>query len=125
MLSKAAVTTTIPAVDINRAKKFYSKTLGLKIVKEDDSGLTVESANGVHIYIYKRGATKADHTVLSFKVASVEEEVAALKSKGVKFEEYDIPDMGIKTVGGIAKNDGFTSAWFKDSEGNILAISNM
>jgi hypothetical protein len=48
-----------------------------------------------------------------------------LRSKGVKFEEYDMPDMGIKTSNGVAEFDGMKSAWFKDSEGNILNIMTM
>ena len=41
------------------------------------------------------------------------------------FEEYDIPSMGLKTVNGIAEMGEMKGAWFKDSEGNILAVSNM
>ena len=48
-------------------------------------------------------------------------EVAELKSRGVKFEDYDMP--GIKTIDGIATGGGAKTAWFKDSEGNILAVS--
>ena len=54
-------------------------------------------------------------------VEDLEAEVATLKSRGVTFEEYDMP--GIKTVGGIATGGGAKTAWFKDSEGNILAVS--
>ena len=45
-----------------------------------------------------------------------------LRGKGVKFEEYDFP--GLKTVNGIATTGDLKTAWFRDSEGNILAISN-
>ena len=48
-----------------------------------------------------------------------------LKAKGVAFEDYDIPEIGLKTVGGIAQFDGSKSAWFKDSEGNILNVASM
>jgi catechol 2,3-dioxygenase-like lactoylglutathione lyase family enzyme len=124
MLSKAKVIPTLPAVDIKRARKFYEEKLGLKVIKEDPGpGLTLEAGKGSTIYIYQRGATKADHTVAEFDVSDVEAEVKALKAKGVKFEEYDIPAMGIKTVNGIATMDGYKGAWFKDTEGNILAIS--
>ena len=126
MLIKADVYPTLPAVDIKRARKFYEETLGLKVVKEDPSpGIQVEAADGTGLYIYQRAATKADHTVAGFIVKDVEAEVKELKAKGVKFEEYDMPDMGIKTVNGVATMDGMKSAWFKDTEGNILAISNM
>lgn len=126
MLSKAMVTPTLPAVDLKRARKFYEEKLGLKVVKEDPSpAITVEAGNGTRLYIYQRAATKADHTVAEFMVSDVEAEVKSLKAKGIKFEDYDMPSMGIKTVNGIATMDGHKGAWFKDSEGNILAISSM
>lgn len=126
MLSKATVNPTLPAVDLKRARKFYEEKLGLKVVKEDPSpAITLQAGKGTMLYIYQRAATKADHTVADFVVDDVEAEVKALKAKGVKFEEYDIASMGIKTVNGIATMDGYKAAWFKDSEGNILGISNM
>ena len=126
MLNRASVIPTLPAVDLKRARKFYEEKLGLKVVKEDPSpAITLEAGNGTSLYIYQRGATKADHTVAEFDVDDVEAEVKALKAKGVKFEEYDIPSMGIKTVNSIAVMDGHKGAWFKDTEGNILAISSM
>ena len=126
MLQNADVYPTLPAIDIKRARKFYEETLGLKVVREDPSpGIQLKAANGTGLYIYQRGATKADHTVASFTVKDVEAEVKELKAKGVKFEEYDMPEMGIKTVNGIATMDGMKGAWFKDTEGNILGITSM
>lgn len=123
MLSNKAVTPTIPVVDLKRARSFYENKLGLKVSREDDSmGLMLECGKGTSVYLYKRGATKADHTVASFEVDDIEAEVKELKKKGVGFEEYDMPDMGIKTVNGIAAMDGEKAAWFKDTEGNILAL---
>jgi hypothetical protein len=49
--------------------------------------------------------------------------VAELRSRGIVFEEYDLP--GLKTINGIADMDGERAAWFKDSEGNILSISHV
>ncbi len=126
MLSKAIVTPTLPVVDLKRARKFYEEKLGLKVISEDPSpGITLEAGNGTRLYIYQRSVTKADHTVAEFKVEDVEAEVKSLKGKGIKFEEYDLPKIGIKTIGGIATMDGHKGAWFKDTEGNILSISNI
>ena len=123
MLSSASVAPTLPVVDIKRARKFYEEKLGLKVLQEDDSpGLMLQCGKGTTIYLYQRTATKADHTVASFEVENIEAEVSALKKKGVKFEEYDMPDMGIKTVNGVAAMNGEKAAWFKDTEGNILAL---
>ena len=126
MLSNAMIAPTVPAVDLKRARKFYEETLGLKVVMEDPSpGIMLQCGKGTMLYVYQRGATKADHTVASFAVDGVEAEVKELKRKGVKFEEYDIPAMKLKTVNGIATIGGMKSAWFKDTEGNILSVVQM
>jgi predicted enzyme related to lactoylglutathione lyase len=113
-------------VDLKRARKFYEETLGLKVVMEDPSpGIMLQCGKGTMLYLYQRGATRADHTVASFAVDGIEAEVRELKLKGVKFEEYDIPAMKLKTVNSIATVGTMKSAWFKDTEGNILSVSQM
>lgn len=67
--------------------------------------------------------TSASQTVAGFNVDNIENEVGELKGRGVVFEEYDMP--GMKTVNGIATLNGSKSAWFKVTEGNILAINQM
>ena len=79
-----------------------------------------ECGNGTHTELYQRGASKADHTVATFEVSKIEEEVNALREKGIIFEEYDMPE--IKTQNGIATQGSVKAAWFRDSEGNILCI---
>jgi predicted enzyme related to lactoylglutathione lyase len=123
MLTNRAVTPTIPVVDLGRARSFYERTLGLKVSREDGSmGLMLDAGDCTKLYLYKRAATRADHTVASFEVDDIEAEVKELRRKGVVFEEYDIPEMGLKTVNGIAAMNGEKAAWFKDTEGNILAL---
>jgi catechol 2,3-dioxygenase-like lactoylglutathione lyase family enzyme len=125
MLTNAPVHPTLIAIDVARAKAFYQEKLGLKLIKEDPSpGATLQAGDGTYIYIYQRDATKADHTVASFHVDDVETTVKELKAKGVVFEEIDMPSLGVKTVDGIATLGDMKGAWFKDTEGNILAVSN-
>ena len=128
MLTNAKIHPTLPAVDLDRAKKFYEGTLGLKVIMEDPSpGVLLQAGEGSTIYIYERTATKADHTVAGFSVKDVEATVKGLKTKGVVFEDVDDP--GLKTVESIATMTTpageFKGAWFKDTEGNILAVTNM
>ena len=111
MLANSPVRPTIPVVDLDRAKRFYETTMGLNIF---------ECGNGTSIELYQRAPSKADHTVATFEVSNIEEEVNALRGKGVVFEEYDTPE--IRTDNGIAKQGPVKAAWFKDSEGNILCI---
>ena len=126
MLINASVHATLPVVDLERARKFYEGKLGLKVIRTDPSpGAVLQAGEGTTLYIYQRAATKADHTAASFTVKDVEAEVKELKAKGVVFEEIEIPSMGIKTVDGIATMGDMKGAWFKDTEGNILGVSNM
>ncbi len=114
---------TLPVVDLKRAEKFYQEKLGFKVEKEDPSPGASLKLRDFSIYLYQRAPTKADHTVVGLTVDNVEKTMQELKAKGVKFEDYDLPN--IKTVNGLFTMDGYKSAWFKDTEGNIIAISNM
>lgn len=116
---------TLPVVDLERAKRFYEDKLGFRVIMQDPSpGALLRGDGGCSdLYIYQRAATKADHTVAELTVEDVESVVKELREKGIVFEEYDLPDL--KTVHGIFSMNGYKAAWFKDTEGNILAISNM
>jgi predicted enzyme related to lactoylglutathione lyase len=124
MLANSPIRPTIPVVDLARAKKFYETTLGLKPVhanNDNTSSIAIfECGDGTLMELYQRGPSKADHTVATFEVFDIEEEVNMLREKGVNFEEYDMPE--IKTQNGIATQGSVKAAWFKDSEGNILCI---
>jgi predicted enzyme related to lactoylglutathione lyase len=120
------------AEDLVRAKKFYADVLGLK--PGDLSGPASESmamftaGAGTMVMIYARpGMPAPQNTALGFGLpADKFDEVAAdLRARGVTFEDYDLPETGLKTVNGIAEFEGSKAAWFKDSEGNILNIAAM
>ena len=124
MLADSPVAAILPAVELERAKKFYEEKLGLESSDTaDPGGVMFESGDGTWLYLYQRdGGTKADHTVAGWKVENIEEVVRALRKRGVVFEQYDLP--GLKTdEHGIATIGPSKSAWFKDSEGNILSIA--
>jgi catechol 2,3-dioxygenase-like lactoylglutathione lyase family enzyme len=124
MLTNAAIHPTLPVVDLRRARKFYEEILGLEVAATDPSpGILFEAGEDTYVYVYQRGATKAEHTAASFTVDDVEATVKELKAKGVAFEEIDTPTF--KTVDGIATMGEMKGAWFKDTEGNILAVTNM
>jgi catechol 2,3-dioxygenase-like lactoylglutathione lyase family enzyme len=126
MLADAPVAPILVAADIERAKRFYGEKLGLRLIElpsVPEDGALFGCGEGTMLYLYKReGGTKAEHTVVGWRVDDVEKAVAELRQKGVVFEQYEMP--GLKTdERGIAESDGVRSAWFKDTEGNILAIS--
>jgi catechol 2,3-dioxygenase-like lactoylglutathione lyase family enzyme len=120
MLEKSDVYATIPAKDLERAKSFYADKLGLKPIQERPEGLRYRCGNGGFLLFESSGAASGDHTQLGWDVDDLEATVEELRGNGVVFEEYDLP--GFKTVNGIAEIAGEKGAWFKDSEGNLLAI---
>ena len=125
MLENALVHPTLPVVDLERAIQFCEGKLGLKVIGKDPSpGAFLKAGGNTLLYIYQRAATKADHTAASFVVKDVEATVKGLQAKGLAFNEVDIPLMGVKTVDGVATFGQLKAAWFNDTEGNILGISN-
>lgn len=122
-LSTAPAYPVLPAEDLARARSFYSETLGLPIEEMPGDQFIVTAGSGTRILVYARPRTKAEHTVLTFLVDDIRSVMSDLKSRGVTFEEYDMP--GLKTVDGIAEMEGESASWFVDSEGNILNIAQM
>lgn len=128
MLSKGRVATRLPAQDLNRARAFYAEKLGLEPVEEREGGLRYVGAGGEFALFQSEGAPSGDHTQMGWEVEDIEATVAALRARGVVFEEYGFP--GLRTVDGIAdiqgnypsKGVGERGAWFRDSEGNMLGI---
>jgi catechol 2,3-dioxygenase-like lactoylglutathione lyase family enzyme len=111
----------LPAKDVARARKFYEEKLGFEPREEDGGGVAYQFGERTACFLYptpNAGTSKASQAF--WQVDDVEQEVAELKARGVKFEEYDMP--GMKTVKGIATAGGAKAAWFKDTEGNILAL---
>ena len=121
MLKDAPIRAYIPANDVKRAREFYEGLIGLE-PKEEYAGGVVYRCGGAEVFLYptrNAGTSKASQAF--WQVADVEAEVRTLKARGVKFEEYDMP--GFKMVDSIMTGGGAKTAWFKDTEGNILAIS--
>ncbi len=121
MLESAIAHATIAVSDLDRAKKFYEGTLGLKPLDERSDGVRFETGGGNWFLVYpSQFAGTAKSTYMTFEVDNVEMAVKELRDRGVTFEQYDMP--GLKTVDGIAEIQGVKGAWFKDPDGNILAI---
>src|SRR5713226_1887878 len=107
MLQKSRMFAYLPAKDLARARRFYEQTLGFR-PKEVRVGVTYEFAGGTECFLYptpNAGTSAASQAF--WQVEDVEREVAQLRAKGVKFEEYDMPSM----KGGIATGGGAKTAW--------------
>jgi predicted enzyme related to lactoylglutathione lyase len=122
MLKNTPIVPYIPVIDVARARKFYEQKVGLIPKEEYAGGVIYECGKGSWVFMYpSAGAGTSKASTAFWTVDDVTAEVAELKARGVVFEEYDMPE--IKTVNSIATAGGSKTAWFKDSEGNILAIS--
>ena len=111
----------IPAKDVARARQFYEEKLGFRPKEEVAGGVVYEFRNATACFLYptrNAGTSKASQAF--WQVDDIEREVTALKARGVAFEDYDIP--GEKSPSGVIKAGGAKAAWFKDTEGNMLAI---
>ena len=123
MLSTAPIRAYIPVSDVARARRFYEDKVGLR-PKQEFAGGVIYECGGAEVFMYptpNAGTSRASQAF--WQVADVEKEVAELKGRGVKFEEYDMP--GMNKNSGIATAGGAKTAWFKDTEGNILAVSQL
>jgi len=109
--------------DIQKAKEFYSKTLGLEVT-EGMGNLTLHLAGGGTVLIYpKDNHEPASFTVLNFPVENIGQAVDWLTQAGIEFERYDGFDQDERGIlRPPAGEDGPPIAWFKDPAGNILSV---
>ena len=122
MLKNAPMYSYVPVADLERARKFYEGPLELGPGRKFGPGLSFECGKRTGFFMYPSpGAGTSKASTAFWHVDDIEAEVAALEARGVVFEEYDMP--GLKTVNRIATGGGAKTAWFKDTEGNILAVS--
>jgi catechol 2,3-dioxygenase-like lactoylglutathione lyase family enzyme len=121
MLSDKDAVANVAVKNLDAAKKFYEGTLGLKQVHDEGGELLVyKSGNTVlNVYVSRfAGTNKA--TAVTWSVDKIEDEVRALKNKGVTFEHYEMP--GLKLQGDIHVGGDMKVAWFKDPDGNIMNL---
>ncbi|TFY96317.1 VOC family protein [Ramlibacter humi] len=121
MLQKYPMYAYIPAKDVARARQFYEQKVGLKPKEEIAGGVAYEFAGGTACFLYptpNAGTSRASQAF--WQVDDVDALIAALKARGVVFEDYDMP--GERSPQGAVTAGGAKAAWFKDSEGNIMAL---
>jgi catechol 2,3-dioxygenase-like lactoylglutathione lyase family enzyme len=121
--------TRLPARDLERARTFYADKLGLEPAEQRPGGFLYRCAGGEFALFESAGEASGSFTQMAWQVDDLDAVVIELRARGVVFEEYDLP--GLTTRDGIAEvagnypskgGIGERAAWFKDSEGNLLAI---
>jgi catechol 2,3-dioxygenase-like lactoylglutathione lyase family enzyme len=121
-LSSCPATFALPVEDVDRAEKFYSETLGLEHTGATSEGAPLFSlGGGASLMLLPRpGGARQESTALTWGVADIAQEVRDLEAAGVRFEDYDSPEL--TTVDHVADMGGEKAAWFLDPDGNVLCI---
>ena len=121
MLSECSIHAALPATDLERARRFYADKLGLTPESEGPDGLFYRCGEATRFLVFpSAGTASGTHTQMTWNTPDIEAKVTELKARGVVFEEYDSPE--VKTVNGVATLGESKGAWFRDSEGNVLAL---
>ena len=121
MLGHSNVTTILPVVNVDRARRFYEEKLGFSQGESTgDGGVLYRTGDGSFELSPRKEPTRNPYTAMSFEVRDVVGEVRELETRGVAFEDYDLPDL--KTVDHVCVLGSDKAAWFKDPEGNILCV---
>lgn len=121
MLANSDVFAILAVSDLDKGKQFYGGKLGLKQIDENTGGVMYQSGKG-RLFVYQSStAGTGQATAAAWLVPNIEEAVTALKDKGIKFEHYDFPGSHIENDIHIMGEQ--KAAWFKDPDGNTLAIN--
>lgn len=136
MLEAKRVAARLPAQDLDRARAWYAEKLGLEPAEERPGGLRYLVGSCEFVLFQSTGKSDGSFTQMAFEVADMQATAAALRARGVTFEDYDVPGpstgsgQGLRTENGIAtiagqypsKGTGETGGWFRDSEGNLIGV---
>ena len=127
-LTDAGIVAIVPVSDVEAAIRFYGETLGLELQERRDDlpenrEAEFKAGQGTLLVYESVGAGKSRHTVAGFRVDDVDAVVAALRERGVEFEDYDLPEL--KTDGGVAEVGDVRAAWCRDPDGNLLAVESV
>ncbi|MGW5237705.1 VOC family protein [Monashia sp. NPDC004114] len=120
MLTATMVVATIPVTDLEQAKDFYGKTLGLASLWENPASVRYRVGEHSELSLFKRPGLDTAHTLAHFEVDDIEKAVSDLEAKGVRFQDYT--EGPLVTTGHIAQLGQARGAWFTDPDGNTLGL---
>ena len=124
-LTHRTVAMMMPVTDVDRARTFYSESLGLDYTGTNDEGSATYALDGgsTLVLLPRPDSRPSESTAMSFEVDDITAEIGDLEQRGVVFEDYDMPDL--KTVDHVAEMGAEKAAWFKDPDGNVLCLHQM
>lgn len=123
MLPSAKITGFVPSKELARARQFYEKTLGLRLLSEDDFALVFEAGGGLVRVTKVENFKPQEFTILGWVVPSIEDAARELEEKGVTFQRYGFKNQDARGI--WTSPSGAKIAWFKDPDGNVLSISQL
>ncbi|HEX5916273.1 MAG TPA: VOC family protein [Nocardioides sp.] len=121
-LTHRTVAMMMPVTDVDRARTFYSESLGLDYTGTNDEGSAVYALDGgsTLVLLPRPDSRPSESTAMSFEVDDITTEIRDLEQRGVVFEDYDLPDL--TTVDHVCVLGSEKAAWFKDPSGNVLCL---
>ncbi len=121
MLGDHPVFPIVLSTDLAVSRAFYRDALGLEVVREDPDRIMFRCGGGSVLAVSLSTTGTADtQTQLAWRVPDLRAELADLRARGVRIEEYDAPDP--KTDNGIADMGFAWAAWILDPHRNVLGI---
>ncbi|MGQ4583334.1 VOC family protein [Lysobacter sp. F60174L2] len=125
MLKDKTSSAIVAVSDLERARDFYTNTLGLEPSGDEMDGVLGYRTGDTHLAVYRsEGVRPGTGNAVAWSGGDDVEAIAqTLRAKGVTLEEY--PDLGMDIDRGVHKQDGFAGIWFKDPDGNILHVNSM
>jgi catechol 2,3-dioxygenase-like lactoylglutathione lyase family enzyme len=121
MLKLAPIIAFVATTNPSRAKAFYSKALGLKLVNEDHFALVFDAGGTMLRVAIVQQLQPAPYTVLGWIVRDIRRAVLGLAKRGATFQRY--PGLDQDDLGIWASPSGARVAWFKDPDGNTLSLT--
>ena len=113
----------LPAADIRRARLFYHDTLGLEPDEERPGSLMYHPVQGSFEIYETDDVGTVGTSQMGWLTDDLDSEMEQLRARGVVFEKLDLP--GVKTARGVARMPDARAAWFRDTEGNLLCITQL
>ena len=121
MLGNSRVHPVLLATNLAQAREFYHDKIGLEILNENEEAIVFKCGGGTHLDVTRSTVGTADEqTQASWQVQDIHAEVAELRARGVRVEDYDMP--GLKTDDGVADIGFAWAAWITDPGKNALGI---
>ena len=123
MLKSRPIVAIVATTDPKRAKRFYAKTLGLRLVSEDGFALAFDAGGTMLRVAIVKTLQPAGYTVLGWIVPDIAKAVRALVKRGVIFQRFE--GMPQDDLGIWSSPSGARVAWFTDPDNNTLSLTGL